>query len=263
VTTLFGMRRVFSHDDEVPWTDPASAPLTDMADVDALPVLDPNDCPAFEAKRRAWEYYNSQGVKVGLGAGASTVPDACDLSGSAFLSALIDAPHLAKRLLERVTDAHFAVREWCRQVTGVPVGGSVGDDFAGLLSPPMFRDFIIPHYRRVYEGASRIYMHSELLNVEHLRIMREEIGLDEFHGAGTENLTFAEMREVLGHAFWVQLTPHELAHLSPAAIRERIRVLASAGAMAVQIYPGRLTPPQNMEAAIDACRAECPGGPRW
>jgi len=264
VTTLFGMRRVFSEDDEVPWTDPASGPLTDMTDVDAIPVLAPADCPVFAAKVRAWEYYNSQGIKAGLGAGAaSTVTDACDISGNLFMVALIEAPHLAQRLLERVTDAHFAIRDWCRDVTGVPVGGAVGDDFAGLLSPGMFREFIIPHYRRVYEGASRIYMHSELLTVEHLRIVRDELGFDEFHGAGTEKVTFAEMYEVLGHNFWVQLTPHELAHLSPAQIRERIKVLANSKAMAVQIYPGRLTPPENMEAAIDACRRECPGGPRW
>ncbi|MBT3374887.1 MAG: hypothetical protein HN742_08105 [Lentisphaerae bacterium] len=264
VTTLFGMRRVFSEDDEVPWTDPASNPFTDMNDVDAVPVLAPADCPVFAAKVKAWEYYNSQGIKMGLGAGAaSTVTDACDVSGNAFLTALIEAPELAHRLLERITDAHFAIRDWCQSITGVPVGGAVGDDFAGLLSPSMFREFVMPQYHRVYEGASRIYMHSELLNVEHLRIIRDDLGFDEFHGAGTEKVTFAEMYEVLGHNFWVQLTPHELAHLSPNEIRERIKVLANSRAMAVQLYPGRLTPPENMEAALDACREECPGGPRW
>lgn len=264
VTTLFGMRHVFSEEDEVPWTDPASNPLTDMGTVDSLPMLAPADCPAYDVKRKAWEYYNSQGIKVGLGAGAaSTVTDACDISGNAFLMALTDAPELAHRLLARITDAHFAVRDWCQDITGVSVGGSVGDDFAGLLSPDMFREFIMPYYRRVYEGASRIYMHSELLHVEHLRIIRDDIGLDEFHGAAHENLAFAEMQEVLGRNFWVQLTPHELALLSPPQIRERIKVLANSGTMAVQIYPGRLTPPANMEAAIEACREECPGGPRW
>ena len=264
VTTLFGMRTVFSDDDEVPWTDPASNPLTDWQDVDAMPMLAPADCPAFAAKRKAWEYYNSQGIKTGLGPGAaSTVTDVCDLTGNAFLTWLFEAPEAAHRLLERVTDAHFAVRDWCRDVTGIPVGGSVGDDFGGLLSPSMFREFVMPCYRRVYESASRIYMHSELLNVEHMRIIRDDLGFDEFHGAAHEKLSFADMREVMGRNFWVQLTPHELALLSPHQLRERIKVLAGSGAMAVQIYPGRLTPPINMETAIDACRQECPAGPRW
>lgn len=264
VTTLFGMRQVFSDADEVPWTDASSHPLTDLRDVDRIPMQAPADCPAFAAKQAAWEYYNRQGVKVGLGPGAAaTVTDACDISGNAFLAGLIETPDLARRLLERVTDAHFAIREWCRSVTGGPVGSSVGDDFAGLLSPGMFREFVMPCYRRVYAGASRIYMHSELLRVEHLRIIRDELGFDEFHGAGTANLAFAEMREVLGRNFWVQLTPHELAHLPPAQIRERIKALADSGAMAVQIYPGRLTPTANLEAAIAACRETCPGGPRW
>ena len=264
VTTLFGMRRVFSEDDQVPWTDPASNPLPDMNDVDSIPMLSPADCPAFDAKREAWEYYNSQGVKMGLGPGAAaTVTDACDISGNAFLMALSEAPELARRLLERVTDAHFAIRDWCCEVTGVSAGGAVGDDFAGLLSPSMFREFVMPCYRRVYEGASRIYIHSELLNVEHLRTIRDDIGLDEFHGAAHANLSFDDMREVLGRNFWVQLTPHELAHLPPGHIRERIKVLAGSSAMAVQIYPGRLTPQANMEAAIEACRDECAGGPRW
>ena len=264
VTTLFGMRHVFSADDEVPWIDPTSNPLSEMEDVDRVTVHAPADCPAFAKKQRTWEYYNSRGITTSLGPGAaSIVTDACDISGNAFLPALTDAPELAHRLLRRVTDAHFAVREWCHGITGTAVGGAVGDDFAGLLSPDMFREFVMPCYRRVYEGASRIYMHSELLHVEHLRIIRNEIGLDEFHGAAHANLSFADMHEVLGRNFWVQLTPHELAHLQPDRIRERIKVLADSGAMAVQIYPGRLTPPENMEAAIEACRETCPGGPRW
>jgi len=49
--------------------------------------------------------------------------------------------------------------------------------------------------------------------------------------------------------------------LTPAGIRERVRVLAGARARVVQLYPGRGTPDANMEAAIAAADAFCGAGP--
>jgi len=68
------------------------------------------------------------------------------------------------------------------------------------------------------------------------------------------------MREIMGRAFWTQLTPQEMLELTPEQIDARITEFAASGCHRVQLYPGRGTPDANMEAAIAACERECPGG---
>jgi len=264
VTGLFGMRKVFAEDDQLPWLDQQSYAFNDMAELDNVRVQLPEENAGLARRVQAWEYYHSQGYEVGLGGAAgSLVTDACDVSANAFLTALVEAPERARQLLELVTDTDLAIRQWSAKVSGKPAGHYIGDDFAGLLSPAMFREFVAPCYERVYAGASHRFMHSELLNVEHLRIAREELRINYYHGAGAEKLTLEEMHEVMGQDFCVQITPQEIIDLSPSQIAERIRVLAGSGADTVQIYPGRLTPPEHLEAAIEAARRECAGGPKW
>jgi hypothetical protein len=125
----------------------------------------------------------------------------------------------------------------------------------------MYRDFAVPFYRRLYAGSASRFMHSELLRAEHLRIARAEVGITEFHGAGSVNLTLEEQFAIMGERFWTQVTPQEMLEMTPEQIRERIRRFADCGCMCVQLYPGRGTPECTMEAAIAACQDLCPGGP--
>jgi hypothetical protein len=69
------------------------------------------------------------------------------------------------------------------------------------------------------------------------------------------------MYEVMGHAFWTQVTPHELRFLTPPELADLIARYAQSGAGWVQLYPDRVTPDANLEAAIAACEQECRGGP--
>jgi hypothetical protein len=143
-----------------------------------------------------------------------------------------------------------------------PPCGYIGDDYAGLLSPRMFEEFVVPIYAKLYEGATFRFLHSELLHYDHLCIARDRLDIDDFHGAGAENLTLDEMHRAMGNRFWAQLTPHELIYLTPAQIDERICAMADSGAHAVQVYPGRCTPDAHMEAAVAALQRECTGGPK-
>ena len=163
-------------------------------------------------------------------------------------------------MLDAVTDANLAIRALDESLNGPTAAAYTGDDYAGLLSPDMFRRFAVPCYERLYAGHAERFMHSELLRAEHLRLARDLLQISCFHGAGCENLTLAEMHEIMGHAFWTQLTPQELLELSPQAIREKVKRYADSGAGTVQLYPGRGTPDANMEAAIAAAMRECAGG---
>jgi len=49
----------------------------------------------------------------------------------------------------------------------------MADDFAGLLSPPLYGEFVVPYYNHIYGslGAERRSLHSELLRPEHLSML--------------------------------------------------------------------------------------------
>jgi len=51
----------------------------------------------------------------------------------------------------------------------------IPDDFAGMLPPKIFGEFVVPYWNRVYEGlnATERYLHSELLREEHLPFLRD------------------------------------------------------------------------------------------
>ena len=212
---------------------------------------------------RAWQYYKDHGYPRDLGGGdTSIVTTACEISDNALLPGLVENPEAACKLLDVVMEAQRVLDDLGTAFRGKPAtGGYIGDDYAGLLSPEMFRRFVIPRYQKMYAGKTSRFMHSELLRREHLQITRDLLDITDFHGAGCEKLTFAEMHEVMGEKFWTQVTPHEMIYLTPAELADRIKVMANCGAWRVQIYPGRGTPDRQMEAALAALQKECRGGP--
>jgi hypothetical protein len=263
LATLLGMPHVYPECDELPSVDPNRPPITEVSQVDRLRLGDPKTDGHMAWRWRVREYLVSRGYNTGVGGNdGSLVTTACEISGNSFLTGTYEDPAAARRLLEKVFAANQLIERVNDDLRGEPSSGAyVGDDYAGLLSPAMFREFVIPLYARIYAGKTARFLHSELLRAEHLRIARDLLDITEFHGAGAELLTPAEMHAVMGPAFWTQVTPHELCFLSPAQLADLIAQYAQSGAGWVQLYPDRATPDGNLEAAIAACERECRGGP--
>lgn len=259
-----GMRVVWPEDDdELPYIDSTRPIVADPSEVESLTFPDPRASGLMAARWEAWQYYRAQGYEVPFGGGGGgVVTNACEITNGAVLSWLIEAPDAARRLLELMAEAAETLARFNADITGTEFRGFgyTGDDYSGLMSPAMYREFAVPCYERLYAGNQHRFMHSELLRAPHLRIAREELRITDFHGAGCELLTLEEMREIMGHAFWTQLTPQEMLELTPAQIDARIAEFAASGCHRVQLYPGRGTPDANMEAAIAACERECAGG---
>ncbi|MBI2299188.1 MAG: hypothetical protein HYU66_09655 [Armatimonadetes bacterium] len=264
--SLLGMPVVVPEADEIPYLDTAHPLVTGPADLDRLASGDPRTTGLMARRYEAWQYYRAQGYAVGLGGhGGAILTTAGEITGGAVFADLADDPAYAQRLLDRIVDAEIALAELDASLCGGEYRGTgyTGDDYSGRLSPAMYRAFAVPCYRRLYADQTARFMHSELLRADHLRIARDELGITEFHGAGCKLLTNAEMHATMGDRFWTQVTPQELLELTPAQLDERVRELAGCGCGWVQLYPGRATPPRNLEAGIEACRRECAGGPAW
>jgi len=259
--SYLGMPLIEPDDDELPYVDARAPLLKEPADVKCLRAGDPRTTGLMAKRWQAWQHYRSQGYEVRFeGHGGPVVTIAHELSAGNVLLWLAQDPAGAEGVLDAVTDADLGLRAFDESLCGATDTAYTGDDFAGLLSPEMFRRFAIPRYERIYAGRSDRFMHSELLRAEHLRLAKDILQITSFHGAGCLNLTLAEMHEIMGHDFWTQLTPQELLELSPQAITEKVKEYAHSGSGYVQLYPGRGTPDANMQAAIATADRECAGG---
>jgi hypothetical protein len=264
--SFLGAPVVEPQEDELPYVDPARPLLTDVRQGAKLRAGDPRRDGWMARRWEAREYYQAHGYPSRLGGyDGGIITTACELSSGNALAWLAEDPDAAERMLDALVAATETLATFDASLSGGTYAGLayVGDDFSGLLSPAMFRRFAVPCYQRLYAGQERRFMHSELLRAEHLRIARDEVGITEFHGAGCKNLTVQQMQEIMGSAFWTQVTPQELQELTPRALTELIKTYAGSGCSYVQLYPGRGVPPQNMDAAIAAVQRECPGGPAW
>ena len=263
--SLFGMPIIEpERHDEIPYLDTTKPPITDVSQWEQLKIGNPRTDGAMARRYEFWQYYQSRGYKAGFGAASgSVISSAMEITGNSVLAGMLMDPENAWKVLDKVMEAEEVVARFGAELAGAEFRGFTytGDDFSGLLSPTMYREFAVPCYNKLYGDNTSRFMHSELLRAEHLRIARDEVGITDFHGAGCALLTLQEMHEIMGEKFWTQLTPQEMLELSPAQIAERIKEFANCGCWRVQLYPGRGTPEANMDAAIAACEKECAGGP--
>ncbi|MBM4082078.1 MAG: hypothetical protein FJ278_20395 [Planctomycetes bacterium] len=264
LASFLGMPVIVPDADEIAYVDSARPVLSDVADADRVRFGNPKTDGLMARRWETYQYYTARGHKVGFGGyGGGIVTLACEISNNAVLAGFGENPDGTKRLLDKLVGVEQELAAFDAALRGQMASGFgyTGDDFSGLLSPAMYREFAVPCYQKLHAGQKSRFMHSELLRAEHLRIARDEVGITIFHGAGCKNLTLKEMRDVMGERFWTQLTPQEMLAMSPAQIDERIREFAQCGCSYVQLYPGRGTPARNMDAAIAAVQRECRGGP--
>lgn len=264
LASFLGMPVIVPDEDEIVYLDSTRPLLTDLADTDRIRFGDPRTAGLMAKRWEAYQYYTAHGYKVGFGGyEGGVVTLACEITSNQVLAGFIENPAGARRLLDKMVDVEQALAAFDAGLRGQPASafGYTGDDFSGLLSPALYREFAVPCYQRLHGGQTSRFMHSELLRAEHLRIARDEVGITMFHGAGCKYLTLNEMHDIMGERFWTQLTPQEMLEMTPTQIDERIREFAQCGCAYVQLYPGRRTPARNMEAAIAAAQRECCGGP--
>lgn len=79
----------------------------------------------------------------------------CQLRGAeGFIVDMIEEPEFACALLDYVIDATIARIKWVREYLGVPLKSpeqSFADDSIVLLSPSMYKKFILPRHKRMFD----------------------------------------------------------------------------------------------------------------
>lgn len=178
--------------------------------------------------------------------------------GESFLTLPYDDPERAHRLLD------FAVRtnlNYAYAITGysggtfTPSPRGIPDDFAGIFSPALFQQFVLPYWNAMYEGllATKRHLHSELLRVEHLPFL-DGAGIAVFDPGADQHLTPELLKEHCPIPFTILIKSWQIRHLSPGELKDLYRHLTSFEPRSISFSMERLEDEEKIAALLEIAR---------
>lgn len=203
-------------------------------------------------------------IKIDLTHPGGAIPSAFALCGSNLFLWMKMDPDRTHRLLEIATESHLQVIKYFADLTGREQGHSVwaGADIAEMVSPAMFREFVVPYYLRLWEKQDYPRVYHMCGKIDHiLDIIHDDLDityLDRF-GFPTDRHLLAE--KLSGHVV-MRGGPHPaLIHDGPVdkIIEECVDYIKTVGGKGgyilsdgVGIMPG--TPMAHIEAMVEASK---------
>ena len=184
------------------------------------------------------------------------------LRGDDFFLDLYEAPEQAHRLLAFATDLHLAFQAAQRAYTGgtSPDWMHIADDFAGMISPAMWPEFVLPYWKRIFEergvalGCRMRMLHSELMGPAHQELAVAHLPITCIECGEDPHVTLADMN-ALELEYWWHIKALQMLNGTPAGIRTACLEAAHAGAPMIRSQIGhRQVPHDNICAFLDVKR---------
>ena len=199
------------------------------------------------------------GIRVSPAAGwEGPLTTAVLMAGADFLTWPIERPAAAHALLRFVTESAARYAQAYRTFLGEPWpmrSAGICDDFAGLLSPALFDDFVLPYWDLFYTlvGAERRSLHSELLRAGHLSLL-PHVGIEYFDPGADQYLTPELLREHCPVPFQLRILDWHLRDNTPAALQAMYCRFASFEPAAIQFGIERVSEEEKYLAILDVAR---------
>gem|GEM_PF-2343190 len=246
-------------------------PVTRLPDAEAVSTLElPTgewfahpDLEPIIRYDKAVQRLTGSGSHLHDGMALGPVTCARTLRGDGFFLDLYEAPERAHRLLEFATDFHLAFQAAQRMYTGVtaPDFMHIADDFAGMISPAMWPEFVLPYWKRIFEErgvalVSRMRMlHSELMMPAHQELAAANLTITCIECGEDPNVTLADMNAT-GLEYWWHVKALQMLNGTAAEIRTAFTEAVEAGApMIVSQIGHRHVPHENICAFLE-CKDE-------
>ena len=167
------------------WPAPVGTLLGEPEDIDKLQlVTDFMSRPNTQILRDMRSYLQENagpeagGLHEGM-VGNGHITTARELRGDQIFLDSYERPGWCHRLFEFLTENHILCTQdlWKYQGIKQPVFFHIADDFAGMMSPKFFKEFVIPYWKQslavLGRGCGEVEIHSELMHREHLPLLRE------------------------------------------------------------------------------------------
>jgi len=118
-------------------------------------------------------------LRVGPGRQEGPFTAALDMVGDGMLDWLDEEPNAAHDLLAIITEAYISYERTVRQLVEAQIEGvCITSDGAEMLSPELYRDFVLPYSLQIYEafpGQRRLHMCGDINHLLELLVEEQEI----------------------------------------------------------------------------------------
>ena len=180
------------------------------------------------------------------------------LRGDDFFIDLYDSPKWALRLMEFATEFHLRFQEQLLAYTGGEPGGlmHIADDFAGMIPPAMWDEFVLPHWGRIFRergvgvGYETRMLHSELMKPEQQTMAARQLPINAIECGEDPHVTVEDMNAT-GLEYWWHVKALEMLHGTPEEVETSFRDAAEGGApRIVSGITHREIPPENIRAFL-------------
>ncbi|OGV81790.1 MAG: hypothetical protein A3K19_26355 [Lentisphaerae bacterium RIFOXYB12_FULL_65_16] len=179
----------------------------------------------------------------GLGS-QGPITSAVLLRGQDFIYDVIDYPEQVREFLTLLTDSIIRYRHFQNEMNGLPAvnsqAGGLADDFASLLSPDMWPDFVVPFWNRLLDGVtsgSQRSVHCENLSPAHLKYLKD-IRLTHFQPSVSDMLTIENVKANTAIPFDWLLYSYHITEMSDAQIQAWVDKTVSAGITSIRTQFG-------------------------
>ncbi len=166
------------------------------------------------------------------------------MRGPDFIYDIIDEPEKAKQFLAMLTDSIVNFRLFINNVNGIPEinpnGAGLCDDFASLISPDMWPEFVVPYWNQCYEKITtgKRSLHCENLAPGHLKYLKE-VKLSHFQPSVSKMLTIENIKANTDVPFDWLLYSFEITEMSDFEISEWVDKTVQAGIVKIRTQFGR------------------------
>ncbi|MCM8777629.1 MAG: uroporphyrinogen decarboxylase family protein [Candidatus Omnitrophica bacterium] len=231
-------------------------------DIDNL--KEPNDylkTPLIQKKLSVWEELKSLCPETPKSIGhlfEGSITTAVLLMGESFLTLPYDDPKRAHKLLTFCTESalHYAqviISYFGEEISPGPKG--IPDDFAGMFSPSMFNEFVLPYWDRLYKGlkTTERHLHSELLRKEHLPSLKK-LDIKVFDPSADQYLTPEILKDYCPCDFTLRIKSWEIDNLSADELVEYYKKLQGYSPLSVNFYMSFLRQEEKIKRLLDVAR---------
>ncbi len=140
------------------------------------------------------------------------------LMGQDFFILVYENPEKAHKLLNFCVESALNYTKTILNYFGEEIKeGPQGicDDFAGILPPKLFPEFVLPYWEKMYKGlkTTEKHLHSELLREEHLKFLKE-IKIEVFDPSADQYLNGEILSRSCPCKFTLRIQSWEIFNLS-------------------------------------------------
>jgi len=182
------------------------------------------------------------------------------LMGQDFFTLVYDDPQRAHRLLNFCTESaiHYVEalhRHFNGNVPAKPGPRGIPDDFAGMLPPKLFGEFVAPYWNRIYDGlkATDRNLHSELLREEHLPFLRN-LNIKHYDPSADQYVTPQLLSKKCPCRFMSRIQSWDLRDLTAEQLEKLYRETAACGPYVIAFYMDNMNQLEKVKRLLKLAR---------